>query len=157
LDSYLYLKLIHILSGVIVAGTGIGIAYFMLMAGRSGNVQAIAVTARHVILGDWIFTAPAVVCVFGSGVLLMEKLGFSYTSPWFLTVLSLFVIIGICWLPVLRIQYQLKEQADISVRVGELTEDFRRLMRMWVLLGIPAFCAIVVIFWLMIFRPLPVS
>nr|WP_246187814.1 DUF2269 family protein [Nitrincola alkalisediminis] len=43
-----------------VAGTGAGIAFFMFMANRSSNVAAIAVTARHVVLADWIFTTPAV-------------------------------------------------------------------------------------------------
>jgi uncharacterized membrane protein len=78
LDSYLLLKLIHILSAVVVAGTGIGIAFFMFMANRSSNVAAIAVTARHVVLADWVFTTPAVVALFVSGMLLMLKLGYFY-------------------------------------------------------------------------------
>ena len=32
LDNYLLLKMIHILSAVIIAGTGTGIAFFMFMA-----------------------------------------------------------------------------------------------------------------------------
>jgi len=75
LDSYLLLKLIHILSAVVVAGTGTGIAFFMFMANRSSNVAAIAVTAHHVVLADWVFTTPAVIAQFVSGVLLMLKLG----------------------------------------------------------------------------------
>ncbi|WP_239995678.1 DUF2269 family protein [Nitrincola tibetensis] len=38
MDSYLFLKLIHILSAVVVAGTGTGIAFFMFMASRSSNL-----------------------------------------------------------------------------------------------------------------------
>jgi len=67
LDNYLLLKLIHILSAVVVAGTGMGIAFFMFMANRSSNVEAIAITTRHVVLADWIFTAPAIIVQFVSG------------------------------------------------------------------------------------------
>src|SRR5690242_11914586 len=74
MDSYLLLKLIHILSATVIAGTGTGIAYFMFMANRSRNAQAIAVTAKHVVLGDWIFTAPAVATQLVTGLLLMKKL-----------------------------------------------------------------------------------
>ena len=76
--------MLHILSVVVVAGTGTGIAFFMFMASRSSNVTAMAVTARHVVLADWIFTAPAVVIQFVTGVLLMMRLGYSFTSTWFL-------------------------------------------------------------------------
>ncbi|BFM15467.1 DUF2269 family protein [Maricurvus nonylphenolicus] len=157
MDSYLVLKLLHILSAVVLAGTGTGIAFFMFMASRSSNTEAIAVTASHVVLADWLFTAPAVVVQFITGVLLMMKLGFSFTSPWFLVVISLFVFIGACWIPVVVIQYKLKQLADASRGRGEVTPEFKRLMRWWTLLGIPAFTAILVIFVLMVFKPLPLA
>jgi uncharacterized membrane protein len=156
LDSYLLLRLIHILSAVVVAGTGTGIAFFMFMANRSANPQAIAVTARHVVLADWLFTAPAVVTQFISGWLLMNKLNWSFTSPWFLTVLALFIFIGACWIPVVLIQYKLKHHAEQAAEQGEITLEFRQLMKRWTALGIPAFSAILIIFWLMVFRPLAV-
>ncbi len=83
MDNYLILKLVHILSAVVVTGTGAGIAFFMLMAYRSDNVQAIYVTAELVILGDWIFTTPAIVTLFTSGIMLMNVLSYSFESVWF--------------------------------------------------------------------------
>ena len=156
MDSYLLLKLIHLLCAVVVAGTGTGIAFFMFMANRSGNAQAIAVTARHVVLADWLFTAPAVVVQFVTGVLLMIKLGYSFSSLWFLTVVSLFVFVGACWLPVVVIQYRLRRLATESAGVGVIDPAFRSLMRTWTVLGVPAFTTILVIFWLMVFKPFPV-
>jgi len=156
MDNYLLLKLIHILSAVVVAGTGTGIAFFMFMANRSNNAQAIAVTAKHVVLADWLFTTPAVVTQFVTGVLLMNTLGWSYSSPWFLTVLSLFIFIGGCWLPVIYIQYRLKALAETAAAEGQITPEFKRLMKWWTVLGIPAFLSILVIFWLMVFKPLAV-
>jgi len=157
LDSYLFLKLIHILSAVVVAGTGTGIAFFMFMANRSSNVTAIAVTARHVVLADWVFTAPAVLLQFVTGVLLMMKLGYSFTSTWFFLVISLFIFIGICWVPVILIQYKLKKLADTSLITGVLDPGFKKMMRLWTALGVPAFASILLIFWLMVFKPFPVA
>ena len=156
LDSYLILKLIHIICAVVVAGTGVGIAFFMFMASRTNNLEAIAVTTRHVVLADWIFTMPAVILQFITGLLLMSKLGYSFTSTWFLVVLTLFIFIGICWVPVLFIQVKLRELAALSVSSGILETRFSRLMKLWTGLGIPAFTAILIIFWLMVFKPLPV-
>lgn len=148
--------MIHILSAVVVAGTGTGIAFFMYMANRSSNIAAIAVTARNVVLADWLFTAPAVVCQLVTGVLLMHKLGYSFSSTWFHLVIALFLFIGICWLPVLSIQYRLKSLAEDSLISGQLNPAFKKLMRYWVALGVPAFASILVIFWLMVFKPFPV-
>ncbi len=153
MDSYLLLKMIHIFSAVVLAGTGAGIAFFMFMANRSSNVAAIAITARHVVLADWIFTAPAVVLQFVTGVLLMMKLGYSFTSTWFFWVMALFIFIGVCWIPVVVIQYRLKALAASSLNTGVLDPSFEKMMRLWTALGVPAFVSILVIFWLMVFKP----
>jgi len=156
MEYYLILKLIHILAAVVLTGTGAGIAFFMFMANRSNNPQVIYITSKHVILADWIFTAPAVITQIVSGIFLMNMQGYSFSSPWFYWVISLFIFIGICWLPVLKIQYKLRELAQLCVDSNQVTQEFKVLMKTWILLGIPAFIAILVIFWLMIFKPFPI-
>ena len=157
MEYYLILKLIHILAAVVVMGTGAGIAFFMFMANRSNNPQVIYITAKHVILGDWIFTTPAVITQIITGIFLMNMQGYSFSAPWFYWVVGLFIFIGLCWLPVLRIQYKLRELAKISVDSNQVTPEFKSLMKTWTLLGIPAFIAILGIFWLMVFKPFPVA
>jgi len=157
MEYYLTLKLIHILAAVIVTGTGSGIAFFMFMANRSNNPQAIYVTTQHVIVGDWIFTTPAVITQIVTGIFLMNIQGYSFFAPWFYWVMGLFTFIGVCWLPVLRIQYKLRDLAKISVDLNEVTPEFKSLMKTWTLLGIPAFSAILGIFWLMVFKPFSVA
>lgn len=157
MEYYLTLKLIHILAAVVVTGTGAGIAFFMFMANRSNNPQAIYITAKHVILGDWIFTTPAVITQIITGVYLMNMQGYSFSALWFYWVMGLFAFIGVCWIPVLRIQYKLRELAKISVDSNQVTPEFKSLMKTWTLLGIPAFTAILAIFWLMVFKPFPVA
>lgn len=157
MEYYLILKLIHILAAVVVTGTGAGIAFFMFMANRANNPQAIYITAQHVILADWIFTTPAVFIQIITGVFLMNIQGYSFTSPWFYWVVGLFTFIGICWLPVLKIQYKLRELAKVSLDSNQVTVEFKSLMRTWTLLGLPAFTAILAIFWLMVFKPFAVA
>ena len=156
-DYYLLLKLIHILGAVVVTGTGAGIAFFMLMAWLSKDWRAMAVTSRHVVLADWIFTFPAVIIQLVSGLLLMQALGFAFDSPWFIAVISLFVFIGLCWLPVIFIQYKLRALANSSEESAHTKAVFNQWMKRWTALGIPAFAAILVIFWLMVFKPLAVA
>ena len=156
MTSYLLLKMLHILSAIVVMGTGAGIAFFMFMANRSSNVAAIAVTARHVVLADWLFTTPAVVMQLVTGILLMQTLGYSFSGMWFLTVISLFLFIGLCWLPVVAIQYRLRGLAERALASGIIEPEFKKMMRLWTALGVPAFMAIIAILWLMVFKPLPV-
>lgn len=61
MSTYLIIKWIHIVSSVVLVGTGFGTAYFFFFANRSGNVQAIAAVARLVVRADWWFTTPAAV------------------------------------------------------------------------------------------------
>ncbi|HSC76727.1 MAG TPA: DUF2269 domain-containing protein [Pseudomonadales bacterium] len=156
MDNYLLLKYIHIICAVILSGTGAGIAFFMLMASRTKNIPAIAVTARHVVLADWIFTTPAVIGQFATGVLLMQHLHYNFTSIWFLSVISLFLFIGFCWIPVVFIQYKIKRLAEIAEITGNISNGFYMAMKWWVALGIPAFIGVLFMLWLMIFKPFPV-
>jgi uncharacterized membrane protein len=156
MDNYLVLKYIHILCAIVLVGTGAGIAFFMLMASRSKNIPVIVHTARFVVLADWIFTTPAVIGQFITGILLIRRLQYSFNAPWFMCVMSLFVFIGCCWLPVVFIQYRLKKLAEDAERTGILDETFYRAMKYWVALGIPAFCGVLFMLWLMIFKPLAI-
>jgi uncharacterized membrane protein len=156
LDNYLLLKYLHILFATVLLGTGAGIAFFMLMASRTNNIHVIVHTARSVILADWIFTAPAVLGQLVTGVLLMKRLQYSFTAPWFLSAISLFIFIGCCWLPVVYLQYRLRHLARAAEATGILRADFHRTMRLWIALGVPAFIGILLMLWLMVFKPLAI-
>ena len=156
MDSYLILKTLHILSATILIGTGAGIAFFMFMAAHSKNIPMIYFTSKHVVLADWLFTTPAIITQLITGFLLMEGLDYSYNSPWFYWAIGLFIFIGLCWLPVVVIQYRLRNLAKTATETNQLDPKFYSLMRIWTLLGIPAFSAIVILLWIMIFKPFPI-
>ena len=58
---YFGLKFLHVIGAAVLLGTGAGIAFFMLLAHRTGNTQVIASVARIVVVADFVFTATAVV------------------------------------------------------------------------------------------------
>jgi uncharacterized membrane protein len=147
---YEVVRIVHILGTVLLFGTGLGTAFFLLMAYRSHDIDAIQVTARHVVIADWLFTAPAVVLQPITGALLMEQLGRRYDTVWFVAVALLYVLTGMCWISVLFVQYRLRELARSAPSFDALPEAFHRLIRRWIALGIPAFAAVLVIVILMV-------
>ncbi len=145
-------KIVHILGTVLLFGTGLGTAFFLLMAYRSRDIDAIRITTRHVVIADWLFTAPAVVLQPLSGALLMESLGVPYRTAWFAAVAILYALTGLCWLPVVRIQYRLRALAQTAPRFDALPAAFHRGMRLWIVLGVPAFSSVLLIVVLMVTR-----
>jgi uncharacterized membrane protein len=148
------LKVIHILSASVLFGTGLGIAFFMLMAHRTGDPAAIARTARVVVVADMLFTATAVVVQALSGVALAWVVGYSLLDSWTVVSIALYVLVGACWLPVVWIQLRLRDLAAQAARQsGALPDRYARLFRVWFWLGWPAFAGVVAIFAIMVQKP----
>lgn len=61
MNAYFIIKTIHILSSVLLVGTGFGSAFYLFFANRIKNIEGQAVIARLVIRADWWFTTPAVI------------------------------------------------------------------------------------------------
>ncbi len=150
MESYLWLKLIHVVSATILFGTGLGTAFFMYSAVNSGDLAAIRTTSRHVVLADWLFTTPTAVIQPLTGILLMQRLGFPFDSRWFYAVVALYLLVAACWIPVVFIQVRMKRLA-IAAK-GALPASFHRLFRIWFWLGVPAFGSMLVLFYLMFFK-----
>ena len=150
----LLLKWIHILSMVVLFGTGLGTAFHGLASNLSGNVQAMAVGNRNVVVADWIFTTPAALIQLLTGVLLAREMGWSFTEGWLLWSVALYGLAGACWLPVVWLQIRMRRMAEDAADSGRpLPHDYRRCFGIWFALGWPAFTAMVGILWLMIYKP----
>jgi len=155
MESIFLLKFIHLLGASVLLGTGIGIAFFMLMAHRTGHVGVIAVTAGFVVIADLIFTATAVVVQPVSGVALAWSIGLSpLAESWIVLSILLYVLVGLCWLPVVFIQIRMRNLANEAAVNGKpLPDQYRRLFRIWFALGWPAFAGVIGIFALMTWQP----
>jgi uncharacterized membrane protein len=154
--TYTALKTLHILSMVLLFGTGLGSAFYKWMADRSGHVAHIAVTNRHVVLADWIFTTPTVIFQPLSGAWMLHLAGVPFDTPWVLLSLGLYALAGGCWLPVVWLQIRMQRIAqDAAARGVPLPAIYGRMARAWFWLGVPAFAAMVAVVALMVFKHIP--
>jgi uncharacterized membrane protein len=150
-SGYFYLKTVHIISATVLFGTGLGTAFFKWIVDRSGNVGAIRVVSERVVLADWLFTTPAIVVQAVTGLALTLTLGYPLTRGWVAHALVLFFLAGACWLPVVWLQLRMRDLAQASDRANApLDERYWNCARAWFWLGVPAFSAVVIIFWLMV-------
>lgn len=153
-NMFLLYKWMHILSSVLLVGTGLGSAFYLFFTLRTRNVQAIAGVSRLVVIADWCFTTPAIFIQPLTGYLMMRTVGYTFELAWLKHTLWLYALAGICWLPVVWLQIRLRDIAREAANAQtELPELFWRYAKRWELLGYPAFVAMLVIYWLMVFRP----
>jgi len=154
--SYTALKTLHILSMVLLFGTGLGSAFYKWMADRDGRVAHIAVTNRHVVLADWLFTTPTVIIQPLTGLAMVFMTGFSLTTPWIAASLCLYVLAGLCWLPVVWLQIRMRRLSDAALaQQRPLPPMYWRMARWWFWLGLPAFTAMVAVVALMVAKHVP--
>ncbi|MFO7304667.1 MAG: DUF2269 domain-containing protein [Gammaproteobacteria bacterium] len=152
--SYLVVKWIHILSSTLLFGTGLGSAFYMFFTSLSRDARAVAVVVRYVVIADWAFTTPTVILQPLSGFYLAHLAGFPLTSPWIAWSIALYLLAGAAWLPVVWMQVKMRDMAVAAARSGaELPARYWQFLRIWVALGIVAFLALVVVFYLMVAKP----
>jgi uncharacterized membrane protein len=154
MTEYFILKFLHVIGATVLLGTGAGIAFFMLLAHRTGNVALIAGVARIVVIADYVFTATAVVAQPITGVLLARSVGYPLTQGWIVASIALYLFTGAFWLPVVWMQARMRTLSAQAAEQGTpLPAEYHRLFRWWFAFGFPAFAAVLLIFWLMITRP----
>lgn len=154
MSLYLSLKWLHILSSVLLVGTGFGSAYYMFFANRTRNVTALAVVSTLVVRADWWFTTPTVIIQPVTGFAMAYLAGLPLSTPWLAISIALFVFAGACWLPVVCLQIRMAAMAQEAARVGnKLPDAYWRYARWWEWLGYPAFAAMLGVFYLMVVKP----
>lgn len=150
----LWLRSLHILGAVVLLGLGLGSAFQLWSASRSGAAPVVAEVAGAVVRADWLFIAPAVVLQPVTGLALALGLGHPLDSDWLLAAALLYLLAGACWLPVVGLQIRIARLARQDAESGRpLRAEARRLLRIWFWLGWPAFGAMLAILHLMVFRP----
>jgi uncharacterized membrane protein len=152
--EYVLVKTLHVIASTILFGTGIGSAFYMLLASLQRDAAIAHFVVRRVVLADWLFTTPAVIVQPLTGLYLVHLAGFPLSSTWLWVSIVLYLVAGGCWLPVLWIQVRMRDlAAEAAARASPLPEAYRRYFRIWFALGIPAFLALVVVFYLMVAKP----
>ncbi|MDQ0995213.1 putative membrane protein [Phyllobacterium ifriqiyense] len=152
--TYFILKYLHIIGASVLLGTGAGIAFFMLLAHRTGQASTIAAVARIVVIADFLFTATAVIVQPVTGIALAWHVGYGLTEGWIVISLILYIVTGVFWLPVVWMQLKMRNLAITAAANNQpLPVRYHHLFKLWFAFGFPAFAAVLAIFWLMIARP----
>ncbi|MFD0988034.1 DUF2269 family protein [Methyloligella solikamskensis] len=152
--AHMLLEYLHIIGAAILLGTGIGIAFFMLLAHRTGDPATIAAVARMVVIADYVFTTTAVIAQPITGIALALSAGYSLHQGWIVLAILLYLVTGAFWLPVVWMQLKMRDLAEQAVEQGTpLPERYHRLFRTWFAFEFPAFAAVLAIYWLMIAKP----
>jgi uncharacterized membrane protein len=151
--EYLILKWIHILSAILLFGTGLGSAFYKFFSDRSGNIHAIAVTNRLVVIADWMITTPTIIIQPITGFWMLSVANYAAIPDWIWLSLALYLFAGACWLPVVVLQIRMRDLAQQSMQSGQpLTAGYWRMARIWFWLGVPAFISMVAVVWLMVLK-----
>lgn len=155
MNAYLTIKTLHILSSVLMVGTGFGTAFYLFFTNRTGSVPAIAAVSRLVVRADLWFTTPSVIFQPLSGLWLAFAVGWTWSTPWIAVSLALYALAGACWLPVVWLQAEMAKMARTAHAAGatELPARYWRYARWWEMLGYPAFLAMVAVYFLMVLKP----
>jgi uncharacterized membrane protein len=153
-EPYPLVKTLHILSATVLFGTGLGIAFFFWMGGRSGDDRAALFAARATVIADTLFTLTAVIAQPLTGAWMIVKGGFDPHDQWLMLTYALYLLAGACWVPVVFIQIRIRDMLAAKVAGGPFDEaTYRRLRQWWFVLGWPAFVALILIVHLMVTKP----
>jgi uncharacterized membrane protein len=139
---------------ILLFGTGFGSAFYKWMADKSNNLEHIAATNRTVVLADWAFTTPTVIFQPVSGIWMASLAGIPLSTLWISSSLALYILAGLCWIPVVWLQIRMRKLADAALKnQSSLTEEYWQYARAWFWLGIPAFISMILIVLLMVVKP----
>lgn len=152
--DYLVAKWLHILSSTLLFGTGLGSAYYMFFTSLTRDPRAVAIVVRYVVLADWLFTTTTIIFQPLSGWYMAHLAGIPLSTPWLFWTFVLYFVAGACWLPVVWIQIRMRALAQAAVTHNQpLPPRYFTLLKVWTALGVPAFLALVAVFYLMVAKP----
>ncbi|RIA44667.1 putative membrane protein [Hephaestia caeni] len=154
MDLFLLVKTLHIVSSTILFGFGAGTAWYLWNAHLTRDPATIVSVARMVVRADWFFTGTSGVVQPASGLWLVHLAGYSLTDSWLIVSYGLYALAFICWAPVVWLQIKVRRLAERALRdEAALGPEYDRTMRLWFVLGWPAFLGLACVFWLMVSKP----
>lgn len=154
--DYPVLKWVHVLSSTILFGAGIGSAFHLFASSLRRRIGGVASSTRNVVLADWLLTTPTAILQPVTGIALVHELALPLSTPWVAWSLALYAVAIACWLPVVVLQIRMhKVAADAELRRAPVPAAYDRMFHWWTALGLVAFAAFLLIFWLMVTKKLP--
>jgi uncharacterized membrane protein len=154
MEAYYWLKIIHGISASILFGTGLSTAFYMLYVNTKKDIYLIAHATRQVVVADWLFTASSGLIQALTGFAIVGVKGYAFSLPWLWISILGYCIAGACWLPVVYLQMRCRDLAFQALENGTpLSKQYYRYLISWIILGIPAFLSLMVVYYMMVNKP----
>jgi uncharacterized membrane protein len=149
------LKIVHVISACVLFGTGAGTAFYMFYVNLKKDVYLIAHATRQVVIADWLFTGSSGVVQALTGFAMIGLQGYAFSLPWVWISILGYCIAGACWLPVVWLQMRCRDLAFEALKnKTALPKAYHQYFKAWVILGVPAFLALVVVYYMMTNQPM---
>ncbi len=146
---YLLLKWLHILSAIVAVGANVTYGIWLVRASRQPD--ALPFTLLGIKLIDDRLANPAYGLLLVTGLLMVFTVGMPLTTPWLLTALVLFVLVGLVgalgYTPTLRRQIQLLDSEGVH------SPGYQAAARQGIILGGVLVVLVIVIVYLMVVKP----
>lgn len=151
---YLVLKTIHVLAVVLFLGNITVGAFWKAFADKTGKPPVMAHTIDGIIRADRIFTIPAVIVLVLAGFAAAGMGHYSILGTgWILWGLGLFVISGVAFGPIARVQRALLAVAQTGLQTAEQQAAYEALSRQWNVYGTIATVAPFAALVIMVLKP----
>jgi uncharacterized membrane protein len=136
MDSYLFLKSMHLVGVVIFVGNIMVTAWWKVKADQTRDPKIVAFAQRQVTATDWTFTLSGVVLVAVGGIGNAQLHDMPMSTPWLAWGTGLFAVSGLIWIAILiPIQTRLARMAREFANASAIPESYWRLERWWGIFG----------------------
>lgn len=155
MQTYLWLKTLHLLGVVMFLGNIIITGWWKFMADRTRNPQIIAFAQHQVTLTDYVFTAGGAVLLLAAGLGNAALHGMDiFSMRWLSWGFWLFNISGLIWVAVLiPIQIRQARMAKQFAEGSAIPETYWKLGKRWYVWGsIATVLPMLNLYW-MVFKP----
>lgn len=152
--DFTVIKFLHVMSAVVLLGTGLGLAFMLFRAQQSKDTQTLLFALNNILIGDIVFIGPALFVLFGSGHWMLRNGAHSVREPWMIASLALIMLVGLCWVVAVFLEWRMRNNLRRVVADGiELPPRHTLFHRLWMGLGAVAFSSAIAILVMMVTKP----
>ena len=152
---FIFFKVLHVIAVIVFLGNITVGVFWKAWADRSQDARIIANTIDGIIVADRLFTIPGVIFLLIGGIGAAVAAGYPILGTgWILWSIILFVISGLAFVPLVRVQRLLSATAHQAIDAGSMSWPlYHQISGAWNFWGMIALTAPIIAVVLMIAKP----
>ena len=146
---------LHILGAVVFVGNIITAAFWKSRADKSGDLQAIAFTARSLVQTDIAFTTPGIIVLLATGIAMVGITDWArFQEAWLSISFVLLILTAIIWfVRLVPLQKTMRRISQESAASGVLDPAYTRAGKQWAMFGGIVTLLPIIILFVMVIKP----